>query len=440
MENNALSLPHNIEAESAVLGSVIISPEMYYELEGLITADDFYIHRNRWVWEAFAELHKKKTPIDLLTLTDEIDRTAGRLAELGGAAYLTKLLNSSPSSINAPAYAKSVRDASIRRKLYEIAGKAIRHANDESVSASEALELVQRDLDDVQVGSSETDVEVFADVLRKYEEDRESGVSVSVFPTKTPDLNRILGGGLWTSRVCLLAGKKKLGKTLISWRIIQEIAEGGTPCAFISQEMSKRDLVARAVSAEGSIPEDLLLLGKIGGHEQKYDDALARLEKLPIYISQRSSWGMDALRAEIMRQRRENGVMVVLVDHVRLMEDNPNAPKAAAHEQLDYKTLGLKKLAKDADVAILAIYTLNTQGELSGGEAPQYNVDLALKLMSDEEYQKDPSNPVKGTPQINILWLKEEYRRYGRYESVVQLKKDDEFPVIRDALVPKGLR
>ena len=108
--------PHNREAEEAVVGAVLINPEVYYDLAQFLQADDFYIHRHRWIWEAFTRLHEKRIPLDFLTVTEEL-QSAGQLAEIGGPAYLTALLNQVPTSLHAEAYGRMVEATAIRRRL-----------------------------------------------------------------------------------------------------------------------------------------------------------------------------------------------------------------------------------------------------------------------------------------------------------------------------------
>ena len=110
------AVPHSREAEEAVVGAVLINPEVYYDVAQFLQADDFYIHRHRWIWEAFASLHEQRIPVDLLTLGEELDRK-GQLAEIGGPAYLTTLVNQVPTSLNAESYGHIVESHSIRRKM-----------------------------------------------------------------------------------------------------------------------------------------------------------------------------------------------------------------------------------------------------------------------------------------------------------------------------------
>src|SRR5512143_1165087 len=127
------AIPHSREAEEAVVGAVLINPEVYYDVAQFLNADDFYIHRHRWIWEAFTRLHEQRIPIDLLTVAEELDRL-GQLAEIGGPAYLTALVNQVPSSLNAESYGHIVEGHAIRRKMINAANQIAALAyNEESV-------------------------------------------------------------------------------------------------------------------------------------------------------------------------------------------------------------------------------------------------------------------------------------------------------------------
>ena len=115
-------IPHSREAEEAVIGSALINPDIFYFVSQHVKAEDFYIHRNRWIWEAITSLSVSSIPVDLLTICDVLDR-GGKLSEIGGSAYITSLLNQVPTSSNAETYARIVKDNSVRRGLIEAANK-----------------------------------------------------------------------------------------------------------------------------------------------------------------------------------------------------------------------------------------------------------------------------------------------------------------------------
>ena len=141
------SIPHNREAEEATIGAVLINPDCYYDVAQIIQAPDFYIHRHVWIWEAFAALTEQRTPLDLLTVTDELERR-GRLAEVS-PAYLTALINQVPDSGNAEHYAKIVYANSLRRKMIQAANKVAALGYDDTNDAEKALGEAHAELDTI---------------------------------------------------------------------------------------------------------------------------------------------------------------------------------------------------------------------------------------------------------------------------------------------------
>jgi replicative DNA helicase len=120
-------VPYDRQAEEAVLGSVLVNPDVFYDVAHFLKAEDFFLHRHRWIWEAFTGLHEQRLPIDILTVSEELERQ-GRLEEIGGPAYLTALISNVPSSLHAEAYGKIVEETATRRRLIEAANQIARLA------------------------------------------------------------------------------------------------------------------------------------------------------------------------------------------------------------------------------------------------------------------------------------------------------------------------
>src|SRR5512146_1088866 len=133
------AVPHSREAEEAVVGAVFINPEVYYDVAQFLSADDFYIHRHKWIWEAFTSLHEQRIPIDLLTVADELDRR-GQLTEIGGPAFLTSLVNQVPSSLNAESYGRIVEGYAVRRKMINAANQIASIAYNERTSVDDLMD------------------------------------------------------------------------------------------------------------------------------------------------------------------------------------------------------------------------------------------------------------------------------------------------------------
>src|SRR5574339_170548 len=137
------AVPHSREAEEAVLGAVFINPEVYYDIAQFRSPDDFYIHRHKWIWECFTSLHEQRIPIDLLTVTDELDRR-GQLSEIGGPAYLTSLVNQVPSSLNAESYGRIVEGYSVRRKMINAANQIASIAYNERTNVENVMDEAEK--------------------------------------------------------------------------------------------------------------------------------------------------------------------------------------------------------------------------------------------------------------------------------------------------------
>src|SRR5512147_2079162 len=137
------SIPHSREAEEAVVGAVLINPEVYYDVAQFLSADDFYIHRHKWIWEAFTSLHEQRIPIDLLTVSDELGRR-NQLNEIGGPAYLTSLVNQVPSSLNAESYGRIVEGHSVRRKMINAANQIASIAYNEKTSVDDVMNEAEK--------------------------------------------------------------------------------------------------------------------------------------------------------------------------------------------------------------------------------------------------------------------------------------------------------
>ena len=208
------AVPHSREAEEAVVGAVLINPEVYYDIAQFLTADDFYIHRNKWIWESFGRLHEQRIPVDMLTLSDELERT-GQLAEIGGSAYLTSLINQVPTSLNAEAYGKIVEENSIRRKMIHAANQIASLAY-----KGDKIDTVMGEAEKAVFGVSERrtkhDVQPIRTVLSNFY-DRVADLAQRPgdfhgVPTGFTDLDKLLNG-LQPSDLLIVAGRPGQGKT-----------------------------------------------------------------------------------------------------------------------------------------------------------------------------------------------------------------------------------
>ena len=220
-------VPHSREAEEAVLGSVLINPEAYYDISEFLNADDFYIHRHRWIWQAFKRLIENRDPIDFLTVTNELEQQ-GQLGEIGGAAYLTALMNNVPSALHAETYGRIIEETAVRRRMLEAANLIARLAYDEE----NGLEAVMDDAEKAVFGISENrmarDLVPINDVLSEFY-DHVSDMAarpddIRGVPTGFIDLDKLLTG-LQPSDLLIVAGRPGMGKTGFALSVAKNAAQ-----------------------------------------------------------------------------------------------------------------------------------------------------------------------------------------------------------------------
>src|SRR6266545_2064897 len=209
------SIPHSREAEEAVVGAVFINPEVYYDVAQFLAADDFYIHRHRWIWEAYTSLHEQRIPIDLLTVSDELERR-GQLSEVGGPAYLTSLVNQVPSSLNAESYGHIVEGYAVRRKMINAANKIASIAYNERTSVDDVMDEAEKAVFNVSERRLKHDLQPISSVLSEYY-DRIDDLAKRPeefygVPTGFIDLDKMLTG-LQPSDLLIIAGRPGQGKT-----------------------------------------------------------------------------------------------------------------------------------------------------------------------------------------------------------------------------------
>ena len=209
------SIPHSREAEEAVVGAVLINPEAYYDVAQFLQADDFYIHRHKWIWEAFTRLHEQRTPVDMLTLSDELE-SVGQLAELGGPAYLTALINQVPTSLNAESYGRIVEAHSIRRKMINAANQIASLAYNEESLVDTVMDEAEKAVFNVSERRLKHDLVPISSVLSEYYDriDDLAKRDEEIFgvPTGFIDLDKLLGG-LQPSDLLIIAGRPGQGKS-----------------------------------------------------------------------------------------------------------------------------------------------------------------------------------------------------------------------------------
>jgi len=365
--------PHNRQAEEAVLGSVLINPETYYDLSQIIQADDFYIIRNRWVWEAFQALQERRSSIDYLTVISELEQQ-NRLAEVGGGAYITSLLNQTPSSLHAEEYGKIVQDTSIRRHMLVAANEIAKMAFNQKETVNTVIEEAEKQVFGISERHMRRDVASISDVMsRLYDQINflsQAGDEITGVPTGLRDLDKLLGG-MQKSDLLIVAGRPGSGKTgfLLS-AALSAALKHKKHVAMFSLEMSNEQLAQRMVAQHTGIDSQRLRTGKLEDHEWGLlTEALEVLSKTHIFLDDTAAITPLQLQTKCRRLHLEHHLDLIIVDYLQLMTgDRRNDNRV---QEVSGISRSLKVLARDLNVPVLAAAQLSRAVEQRADKKPQ---------------------------------------------------------------------
>lgn len=412
-------VPHSRDAEEALIGAVLINPEAYYDVAQFLRAEDFYIHRHRWIWEAFTRLHERRMPIDVLTVTEELEHL-GQLAEVGGPAYLTALINKVPSSLNAEAYGRLVEQTGVRRRLLEAANQIAKLAYREELGIEAVMDEAEKSVFGVSERRLTRDLQPIQQVLSEYYDriDDLSHRDEEAFgvPTGFIDLDRLLGG-LQPSDLIIVAGRPGMGKTAFMLTAAKHAAQiHKKHVAIFSLEMSNEQLVQRLISQETGIDSHRLRTGRLQEDEWPlFTHAIEVLSDTRIFLDDTPSLTPLQMRTKCRRLHMEYRLDLVILDYLQLMSSGTRAENRV--QEVSFISRNLKILARELNVPVLAAAQLSRAIEQRADKDPQLSdlresgsleqdADIVIFIHRPEVYEKD-------TLKQNIAQIKVAKHRNG---------------------------
>lgn len=365
------TIPHDVEAEEAVLGSLLIDPDALYRVASFLRPEDFYIQKNGWIYEAILALHERREPVDFVTLRNELE-ARGILEEVGGVAYLARLIDTVPTAIHVEAYGRIVEEAAIRRRLISAASDIAQLAYQEGQEIGEVLDRAEQSLFAISQRRITRDLVPIQDVVRPFYDRIEylythQGEPLGV-PTGFIDLDRLLGG-LQKSDLIIVAARPGVGKTSLCLSIARNAARMGKHVAIFSLEMSAEQVVQRLVSAETGIDAQRLRLGQL--REEEWPllvQATGVLSELPIFIDDTPAISALQLRTKARRIHAEYGLDLIVVDYLQLMTSDVRVENRV--QEVSYISRMLKSLARELDIPVLAVSQLSRAVEQRTDKRP----------------------------------------------------------------------
>lgn len=412
-EINAPSVPHSKSAEEAVLGSIFIDPNCIYDLLHFLKEDDFYIHRHRWIWNVFMALDFRGTAIDLLTVTDELERR-GELAEIGGPAFLTQLINQTPTSLNVLEYAKIIHDNAVRRKLINAANAIAQLGYDEKQDIETCISKAILETTALEVlTTSKNNFTSLGLLLKDVVDDVEirskNPKEIWGFSTGIPKFDKKTGG-LQRGDLVYVVGAPGAGKTWLDLGWSVELAKQA-PGATISLEMKRLAIGRRILSGVSGVHTRAMKSGYLEEEDwPKLIHTLGEYEKLPLYIDD-SSYDTNKLRSTLAWMQSEYGIQWFALDYALLLMDK-------GKDEIDQTKIisaNLKRITHDLNLCGLVLHSVTKIG-MGGNDMPSMSDqrgsgqaihDADVQLFITPVYEKDKDIeflPADVKKKMSTLW------------------------------------
>ena len=406
-------LPHDLEAEEAVVGSVLIDSDSFVRIAPVIKPEDFYRDKNQICFAACVSLFQRSEAIDQVTLARELSRT-NQLEVVGGMAYLSHLVSITPTSAHSEYYAELVARTSTMRKLIDAASKisAIGYADTEDVEIT--LRQAEDVLFQVRSGQTERGFIPLRYIYDQYLQERAT-LAEPLAPGSGPimagfnQLDELLGG-MQPSDMLILGARPALGKSTLALNISLNAARNDSVVGIFSLEMSREQLALRILSADAEIDAHRLRLGLYTeAEEQRIIDSIGLLSELPVYIDDTPFQGMVEMRSKARRLSLEHGLDLLVVDYLQLIQGRGRGDNRV--QEISEVSRSLKGMARDLHVPVVTCSQLSRVVENRPGHRPQLSdlrdsgsieqdADVVMfihredKLYTEEEWeQHSPGRP-----------------------------------------------
>jgi replicative DNA helicase len=415
LEDNLRKVPpQNLEAESSVLGGILLENDAVNIVLELLRPEDFYRESHRKVFRAMIELTDRGEPVDLITLSEYL-KSRGELDAVGGSAYLASLADFVPTAANIAYYARIVREKSILRSLIRTATDIATRGYEEQGNVEEFLDTAEKvifDISERKIKASFVAVgDMIKDTLKTVERLYERKEMVTGVPTGYEDLDK-LTAGLQPSDLIIVAGRPSMGKTAFSLNVAANAAFAGVGVAVFSLEMAKEQLVLRMLCSEARVNNSKVRSGYLAERDfPKLANAAGRLHEALIYIDDTPAISVLELRAKARRlvRDRTKKVGLIVIDYLQLMRGMGGASNR--EQEISEISRSLKALAKELAVPVIAISQLNRRVEDRGDRRPmmsdlresgaiEQDADVIMFIYRDEVYNQN--SEVKGKAEIIV--------------------------------------
>src|SRR5712692_362557 len=364
--------PSNVDAEQAVIGSLLLDRDALVKISGWLHSDDFFRDSHRFIYEAMQELYSANEPSDIVTVTDRLERKS-QLPAVGGVAYIHSLATVVPTAIHVEYYGRIDQRTSLKRRLISVAQRIVTLGYDDELDVEDAFNLSEQALFQLIQRRVEHDFVPIADVLSDYFENLEeilrNAGKLTGLPSGFSELDNKLGG-FQKSDLIILAARPGIGKTAFILNLADHIGQQtGQGVAIFNLEMSAEQLVQRMVACRAGVNLQHLRTGALPDWEHsRVVDAISKMSDLPIFFDESGEVSITELRSKARRLKAEHGISMVMVDYLQLMHGSANRSRDNRVQEVSEITRQLKAMARELELPVLAVSQLSRAIESRGGE------------------------------------------------------------------------
>ncbi len=371
--SEALTLPSNREAEEALIGAVLIDQEVFLDISQFLEADNFFIVRNQWIWEAFQHLSETRQPIDLVTVTETLTNR-GQFDEMGGQAYLISLINQAPNAFHAESYGRIIEQNATRRRMLEAANEIARLAYSQDQSIDTVVDEAEKAIFNVSERRIKRDLvpisKVASDYYDRIDELSKRPDDIYGVPTGLIDVDNLLGG-LQKSDFLIIAGRPGMGKTGFLLGTMRNAAlVHKQHVAMFSMEMSNEQLLQRMIAMDTRIDTQRLRSGRLNDNEWDiFFQALESYDQAMIFLDDTPAITPLSLRTKCRRLHLEYGLDLIIVDYLQLMSGDYRGDNRV--QEVSNISRNMKVLARELNVPVLTAAQLSRAVEHRPDKKPQ---------------------------------------------------------------------
>jgi replicative DNA helicase len=416
--------PQNIDAETSLLGSLLIDKEAIIRVADIVTAEDFYDNRNAIIFSAIVDLYEKRQPLDLVTLTNKL-REVEELDRVGGSAAIAELTSVVPTAAHVVEYANIVSHKATLRRLITASGQITQLGYDENMPLDQLLDKAEQTIFEVSQKNLKQNFIPLRTVLdesfERLNELHSNSGKLRGIPTGFRDMDNLLAG-LQNSDLFILAARPSMGKTTFVMNLAHHVAsKEGIPVGFFSLEVSKEQLIDQLLAIESGVDAWNLRTGKLTDDDfPRIAEAMAQLSEAPLYIDDSAGTNVMEMRTKARRLQSEHGLGLVIIDYMQLISGGARSQESRQQEVSEISR-GLKALARELNVPVIALSQLSRAVESREDKKPmlsdlrdsgsiEQDADVVAFLYRPWYYDKEAD------PNITELLVKK--HRHGAIDDI----------------------